>query len=128
MNKKSGYDRFPPAANGWGTMHPELDMVPHSKLSRRDHQHKKKKELNYRASHTGFFPKHKTNRILPSDCPVWTLPYDPGAFQYQASVIATRVLGSYAVQGQTRKDTIKSPHIPRRKVLKHQTLTPRILT
>jgi hypothetical protein len=23
-----GHDRFPPAANGWGTIHPVPDMIP----------------------------------------------------------------------------------------------------
>jgi hypothetical protein len=28
MAHKSRYDRFQPVANGWGTMHPILDMAP----------------------------------------------------------------------------------------------------
>jgi hypothetical protein len=27
-DKNSGYDRLPPAANGWGTIHPIQDMAP----------------------------------------------------------------------------------------------------
>ncbi len=28
MTQNFGYDRFSLAANGWGTMHPVLDMAP----------------------------------------------------------------------------------------------------
>jgi hypothetical protein len=28
MTQKSGYDCFPPVANGWGTKYPILDMAP----------------------------------------------------------------------------------------------------
>jgi hypothetical protein len=28
MTHKSGYDRFPPAANGWGTINHVLDTAP----------------------------------------------------------------------------------------------------
>jgi hypothetical protein len=65
----------------------------------------KNKELDSRESHTGLFPKHKMNRIMPSGCPIQTPPYDPRTFQYWASVAATGFLGGYAVQGRTRPRT-----------------------
>jgi hypothetical protein len=42
MTKNLEYDWFPPAANGWGTIHPIPDKTHHSRLKRRVHQPKKK--------------------------------------------------------------------------------------